>query len=234
MQLVQQLDKRLPVYVLDDGVMTSGRDFLFESIEHVARTCLPFVQSIAQKHRRDQRVEIVLAGWSYGGVVASMVARLLSMQLAGPLETITVNALILFDAPLRDPRQSAEHTSSSVHTTAAVPKEIAPTVPQSADSVGHFDVQQRTQMHFGACTDLLRAFYLQDYDHNTHTTASARPLKCTVVDVRPEQTDYDCGLDAAAALTSGEARRAVVPGTHWTMLFQDNAHTVAKTIQEFL
>ena len=233
MQLVQQLDQRLPVYVLDDGVMTSGRDFLFESIEHVARTCLPFVQTIAQKHRRGERVEIVLAGWSYGGVVASMVARLLSAQLAAPFEAITVNALILFDAPLRDPRQSPEQTSSTVHTRGAVPKEIAPAVPQSADTVGHFDVQQRTQMHFGACTDLLRAFYLQA-NNSTLTTGSARPLKCVVVDVRPEQTDYDCGLDAAAALTSGEARRAVVPGTHWTMLFQDNAHTVAKTIQEFL
>lgn len=233
MQLVQQLNKRLPVYVLDDGVMTSGRDFLFESIEQVARTCMPLVQSIAQKHRRGHRMEIVLAGWSYGGVVASVVARMLSEQLAGHQEAITVNALILFDAPLRDPRASAVQTSSSVHTTSSVPKVIAPAVAQTADTSSAFDVQQRTEIHFSACTDLLRAFYLQDTETEANQI-SARPLKCVVVDVRPEQTDYDCGLEAAAALTSGEVRRAVVPGTHWTMLFLDNAHTVAKTIQEFL
>lgn len=234
MQLVQQLDKRLPVYVLDDGVMTSGRDFLFESIEHVARTCLPFVQSIAQKHRRSQRLEVVLAGWSYGGVVASVVARLLGEQLSVSSEAITVNALILFDAPLWDPRASVADTSASVHTTSSVPKEIAPTVTQPGDTLGHFDVQQRTQVHFAACTDLLRAFYLQDHSSQAISIADSPPLKCVVVDVRPEQTDYDCGLEAAAALTSGEVRRAVVPGTHWTMLFQDNAHTVAKAIQEYL
>lgn len=224
MQLVQQLDKRLPVYVLDDGVMTSGRDFLFQSIEHVAKTCLPFVQAIAQKHRRGNTVEIVLAGWSYGGVVAAGVAKLLNEILPDQAGAVIVNALILFDSPLRDPRVSSAQSSDSVHKTSH-PKEIAPTV--QSDAPGSFDVQQRTQMHFGACTDLLRAFYLLE-------RPAAPQIKCRVVDVRPEQTDYDCGPEAASALTSGEVRRATVPGTHWTMLFQDNAHIVAKTIQSYL
>lgn len=224
MQLVQQLDKRLPVYVLDDGVMTSGKDFLFQSIEHVAKTCLPFVQAIAQKHRRGEQMEIVLAGWSYGGVVAAHVAKLLNEVLPSQSGCVTVNALILFDSPLRDPRVSSTQSSDAVHKTSH-PKEIAPTV--QSDAPANFDVQQRTQMHFGACTDLLRAFYLLERD-------AAPWVKCTVVDVRPEQTDYDCGVEAATALTSGAVRRATVPGTHWTMLFQDNAHVVAKTIQPYL
>lgn len=224
MQLVQQLDKRLPVYVLDDGVMTSGKDFLFQSIEHVAKTCLPFVHAIAQKHRQGERRQIVLAGWSYGGVVASGVAKLLSEILPDLFDAVEVTALILFDSPLRDPRVTSAQSSDAVHKTSH-PKEIAPTV--QSDAPGNFEVQQRTQMHFGACTDLLRAFYLLGSDVSP-------PLKCRVVDVRPEQTDYDCGPEAALALTSGEVRRATVPGTHWTMLFQDNAHSVAKTIQQYL
>ena len=228
MQLVQQLDKSLPVYVLDDGVMTSGREFTFQSIDQVAAACLPFVRAIAQKHRQGDRAEIVLAGWSYGGVVASAVATLLNttaLSEGTSAAVITVTALILFDSPLRDPRVSSAHSSDAVHTTSH-PKEIAPNVAQ-ADTTSAFDVQQRTQMHFSACTDLLRAFYLREIE-------SAPPLTCRVFDVRPEQTDYDCGPEAASALTTGAVRRATVPGTHWTMLFQDNAQVVATVIQEYL
>lgn len=253
LQLVQQLDKNQSVYVLDDGVMTSGKDFTFESIEQVAQNCLPFVLNIAQKHRQgDQKMAIVLAGWSYGGVVASVVAKLLAGLVAsasaaaadppGSTVQVQVNALILFDSPLRDPRASAAcaSDSDSVHTQVAAPAAAAaapPAVVGDASTTGAaaaFDVQHRTQVHFSACTDLLRAFYSRAAEEQFTSSTSPPPLTCRVLDVRPEQTDYDCGPEAVTALTTGEVRRTVVPGTHWTMLFQENAAHVAKNIQSFL
>lgn len=228
MQLVQQVDKSRPVYVLDDGVMTSGRKFLFDSIEQVAAACLPFVTTIAAKHAQK---EIVLAGWSYGGVVASAVAKLLNGMLS-------VKSLILFDSPLRAPRAVTQATSDGdaanadsssgggVHTTA--PAIIDDSATDSASSSA-FDLQARTREHFAACTALLRVHHRRELD-----SATAPALACTVVDVRPEHTDYDCGPEAAAELTSGPVRRVTVPGTHWTMLFGQNALVVAKEVQKYL
>lgn len=225
---MQQIDKTRPVYVLDDGVMTSGKQFLFESIEQVAAACLPFLAAISAKHT--QR-EIVLAGWSYGGVVASMVAKLLNSTPSGSSnkDVVAVKALILFDSPLRAPRTSTTSTASAenkegdtgVHTTAPI------IGTPSSDSSGVFDLQARTQAHFAACTSLLRAYYLREAD-------ATPPLSCAVVDIRPEHTDYDCGSEAAAEITSGAVRRATVPGTHWTMLFDQNVLAVAKVVREYL
>lgn len=209
--------------------MTSGKKFLFESIEQVAAACLPFVTTIAAKHAQQ---EIVLAGWSYGGVVASMVAKLLNSAPAGgsDKDVLAVKALILFDSPLRAPRSSTTIATaaastgddSSVHTTAPI---IG--TPSSESGSGAFDLQARTQAHFAACTSLLRAYYLREPD-------ATPPLSCAVVDIRPEETDYDCGSEAAAEITSGAVRRATVPGTHWTMLFDQNVLAVAKVVREFL
>jgi hypothetical protein len=49
--------------------------------------------------------------------------------------------------------------------------------------------------------------------------------------VRPAQTDYDCGEGAARELTSGPVTRMVVPGCHWTMLFDENVIVVAELLR---
>jgi thioesterase domain-containing protein len=234
--LVQQIDKTRPVYVLDDGVMTSGKEFPFESIEHVARTCLPFVQAIAAKHSTGSGAGgeqvVTLAGWSYGGVVASAVAKLLSGAAVSAQEAgaIRVNALVLFDSPLRAPKKasSAENDEEEgVHTT-------APIIESEAADSAALDLQARTQRHFRACTDLLRKFHNEQGECAAGDEKASQPLRCAIADVRPEQTDYDCGIEAAAELTSGDAVRITVPGTHWTMLFQDNVVSVGKAIRAFL
>jgi thioesterase domain-containing protein len=233
---VQQIDKTRPVYVLDDGVMTSGKEFPFESIEHVARTCLPFVQAIAARHSAriggaaGEQV-VTLAGWSYGGVVASAVAKLLSgaaeeSQTGG----IRVNALVLFDSPLRAPKKASSAEADDedgVHAT-------APIIESEVADGAALDLQTRTQRHFRACTDLLRKFHSEQRECIAAGEKAMQMLCCAVADVRPEQTDYDCGLEAAAELTSGDAVRITVPGTHWTMLFQDNVVTVGMAIRAFL
>ena len=227
--LIQQIDKKHPVYVLDDGVMTSGRPFIFKSIDQVAAACLPFVKAIAAKsNKKSSSVQITLAGWSYGGVVASAVAKLLSGDAQSGIE---VKTLILFDSPLRAPKKTGEEAAGQVHSTAPI-IDTGETHSSNGD-----DLQARTQAHFRACTDLLKDFYQQQQlnsnSENT-TTSSTSLLQCAVCDIRPKQTDYDCGLEAAAELTMGPAYRVMVPGTHWTMLFQDNVVCVGKVLRQFL
>ena len=235
MPMVQQVDKSVPVYVMDDGVMTSGASFFFTSIEHVAATCLPLVRAIAKKHHtvngtNATNMKIVLAGWSYGGVVASEVAKMLKAVASSVSEdVIEVTALILFDSPLRAPKGAQEEQSETeIHD--AVPQNsalAAANASTSSSSSSSFDLEARTQQHFSACTSLLRTYYHRELD-------AQAPLQCTVCDVRPMETDYDCGPEAVEQLTSGSIIRHTVPGTHWTMLFQDNVLSVAKILKEFL
>ena len=253
--LVQQLDKKHPIYALDDGVMTSGKIFQFESIDQVARTCLPFVREIAKKHNTSV---VTLAGWSYGGVVASAVAKILSERRDddGDEDSVRVNSLVLFDAPLRAPPKKSAESTAGVSTTAPIIDVASAGVAGSEASEGDdnsvgrgssFDLQARTQSHFRSCTDLLQLYYRdQQLDGNNNAVSAgsnqlkvpsslpAPPLRCAVCDVRPELTDYDCGMEAASELTSGVASRITVPGTHWTMLLQDNVISVGKAIKEFL
>lgn len=233
MPLVQQIDRSQPVYVLDDGVMTSGRAFTFTSIDHVAQTCLPFVEAIAAAHEsgsgEGSDVVITLGGWSYGGVVASAVAKLLNQQGS----RIRVKALVLFDAPLRAPRK-VHSSSDSEGVSSTAPAVVSPTDASSGSGGAAFDLQARTQAHFRSCTDLLQLFYGDQRNAPPTAERTSPPLQCNICDVRPEQTDYDCGLEAAAELTSGQAQRVTVPGTHWTMLFQDNVISVGKVLRDLL
>lgn len=239
MPLVQQLHKTQPVYVLDDGVMTSGRPFAFTSIEQVAETCLPFVRAIAAAHSQrgvgDRKQVVTLGGWSYGGVVASTVAKLLARQGT----SVGVKSLVLFDAPLRSPpnkhkevegEDGGQEEQEGVSGTA--PDVVAPT--EGANGAASYDLQERTQAHFRACTDLLRQFYASQQQQGASSEDPVKALRCAVLDVRPEQTDYDCGVGAAEELTSGAVQRVLVPGSHWTMLFQDNVVHVGRVVRPTL
>lgn len=235
MPLVQQLDKTQPVYVLDDGVMTSGRPFAFTSIEQVAETCLPLVRAIAAAHNAkgtgDKKQVVTLGGWSYGGVVASVVAMLLARQGTGV--NVEVKSLVLFDAPLRAPRNKRGEAEGEgqEEVSGTAPDVVAPT--EGGNGAAPFDLQARTQAHFRACTDLLRQFYASQ-QRGSPSDTTGKVLRCAVLDVRPEQTDYDCGVGAAEELTSGAVQRVTVPGSHWTMLFQDNVVHVGRVVRPAL
>jgi thioesterase domain-containing protein len=224
MPLVQQLDKSRPVYVLDDGVMTSGRAFTFTSIEQVAQTCVSFVEAIASTHSKRA---VTLGGWSYGGVVASAVAKLLAQRGS----KVEVRSLVLFDAPLRAPRKPTA-SGDGVDQNSEGVSGTAPAVinPAGAGGQAALDLEARTQAHFRACTDLLQRFYASQQPQQE----APAQLQCSVCDVRPEHTDYDCGVQAAQELTTGAVRRVTVPGTHWTMLFNSNAVEAAKAIRDCL
>jgi thioesterase domain-containing protein len=233
---VQQIESGQPVYALDDGVMTSGKLFEFSSIENVAEACLPFVQEVARKHmKHSQLPQVVLAGWSYGGVVASVIARMLS-QFTGASGAVQVRSLILFDAPLRTPRNSNDEsysTSPKIHDDAPT-KDLAVANTSVSTELLENALDIRTKDHFSSCTNLLKVYYAQQEIAQAGGTNEGIKLACPVCDIRAEETDYDCGEEAVSQLTTAFIRRERVPGTHWTMLFQNNVIRVGQVLKEFL
>eukprot|EP01035_Chromulina_nebulosa_P019301 gene19301-25162_t len=50
----------------------------------------------------------------------------------------------------------------------------------------------------------------------------SKPLSCDIWDIRPKQTNYNCGINAVKEITSGLIHEKLVDGNHWTMLFHEN------------
>ena len=61
------LGPSVPVYVLDDGCILSGNDFAGDSIGQVASVCVDIIL-----RERDKFRKVVMGGWSYGGVIATV------------------------------------------------------------------------------------------------------------------------------------------------------------------
>lgn len=151
MELTKGLGIDRPIFVMDDGALLAGRPFNFASIADAAAESLVGVKKFISSHgircrRRDHgtagtpdgidsdyETVIALGGWSYGGVVAAEVAKLLQQSSCGA-EAVTVEALFLFDAPLRSP--TAAGVAPSL-TAASSPVKSDPddsTTTGSADS----------------------------------------------------------------------------------------------------
>lgn len=217
-----ELSKRIegdgsPIFALDDKVLSSGVNFIFKSIEEVAEACMPHVKKILSDVCDGDSEEVVLAGWSYGGVVASVVAAMLTAEeKAEGLDSHRVKSLLLFDSPITDPQQHrhdydgpAEAQSNDESVTA---------VDYSAS------IEQRTKYHFDSCTDLLKLRYASEsgvYDGS---------LQCPVLDIRPEVSNYYCALEDIQKLTVGRCERMKTKGDHWTMLFGANTEGVAEVV----
>lgn len=205
MDLARELGAERHVFALDDGVLLAGRSFTFLSIEDVAKNCLPLVLGIASKFAKGNRGmnEIVLAGWSYGGVVAVEVAKLLRSK-----EGVHVKSLFLFDSPLRKPVVDSESSSDDDHAFA--------TETHSGD------VSDVSKTHFDNCTRLLELFHGR--------SPEIKPLICPIFDIRPTSSKYSGDSRSVEELTTGVVRYESVCGTHWTMLFGENAISVSKII----
>jgi thioesterase domain-containing protein len=206
MGLAQRLKPSHKLFALDDGVMLSASQFLFQSIEDVARNCLPHVKSICASYGEvssDGSYTISLAGWSYGGVVATEVAKMLQQENLDSAGSIHVEKLTLLDAPLRRPVTT--DISSEVHAHDSVEGEHG-----SDAQLEHDDIAARTQQHFSNCTALL-------------TIYQARPVEtskliCTVDDIRPANGEFQFDESAVREVTAGPINSMTVPGTHWSML----------------
>ncbi|CAM9703891.1 unnamed protein product, partial [Ectocarpus fasciculatus] len=89
-ELVAKLNSDIPVFALDDDCVMSGSSFGFRSVEEVAASCLSRIEEICSTG-----VGVILGGWSYGGVVSSVIAN----QLAAQVTFVHVLNLVLFDPP---------------------------------------------------------------------------------------------------------------------------------------
>jgi thioesterase domain-containing protein len=209
------------VYGLDDRVVESNAEFLFKSIEEVASQCLVMIQSIlADSLQQSSEVTdgsssillVDLAGWSYGGVVAMEIAK----QIAMKDPRIRVRSVAVFDSPLRPGVE----------------------VPGGCDEISPFHEQgqlffssndrslmDRVKSHFQDCIGLL--------SHYHQRSRETQPLTCPVLEIRPERSGYVFHAADIEEFTSGTVVRAIVPGTHWTMLSGENAISTATVLKTF-
>ncbi len=232
-ELVTQLGRNghsNPVFALDDGVMTSGRPFAFSSIQEVAAECLAHVLRVTGEHGTEG--EVLLGGWSYGGVIAVEIAKQLAEAAESLGSAVKVKAVLLFDSPLRAVRDRSEEAHSGVKSAYQRAKlsnqsgSILDTSSSSGSGAENVELEGRIEDHFNRCTDLLTLYHARP--------AETQPLSCAVHDLRPEQSSYHCDLAVLQELTSVPVLRTVVPGSHWTMMFGEEAKVVARTIRDAL
>lgn len=155
------------MYVIDDGAIsssTSAADFTFSSILDVAVACLECIHQILTFPSSSAAgvQSLILGGWSYGGVVAVEVARLLhrgavsSSGLVGEggNRTVRVSYLILIDSPVQQPILRATNHGHRFE--------------EKAKSAGEKDLGRKLDphhlnklavVHFAHCTRLLQSYY---------------------------------------------------------------------------
>jgi hypothetical protein len=136
LDLVKLLPAHLSVLALDDGCLSNGAPFVFDSIDDVVSACMLALAKVRTALKLDMGagheaispppMRLLLAGWSYGGVVAIELARRLSVATslsdsaqqpaAGPSPSpgpgpglgpgpgpVQVVGVCLFDSPLVRP-----------------------------------------------------------------------------------------------------------------------------------
>jgi surfactin synthase thioesterase subunit len=212
------LDK-YPIYCLDDGVILRGRTPSEMTIEEVADNCLELVRRFAIQYgvssdsfdrlssqHEHTKGTIALGGWSYGGVVASIIANKLTSSNHAAA-SLSISTLIAFDCPFRKSMEThtADHKSSKGEPDMSRPEVAA---------------------HFRYCTKLLHTYYTRPVQTNA-------ALLCPILDIRADQSDYDCSYNALEEVTKGIVMRHKVSGTHFSMLLAENAPKVARIINEF-
>jgi len=187
-----------PVIGIDDGCITRDDGTLhFASIKEVAEAAVPLVLEAAASAG-----EVVLGGWSYGGVVALEVAKaLIRREGTGVPKAL---CLLLFDAPLE----------GAVVSGPLVVEEFVRSVGAAAS------------LHFSLATTLL-----QRYHANDGALQDVQALKCGVLDVHAQLSDdlspRDLrAFDWVAAGVTASTCSVSAPGTHWTMLSQSGGAKV--------
>jgi hypothetical protein len=163
LDLVKLLPAHLPVLALDDGCLSNGAPFVFDSIDDVVSACMLALAKVRTALKLDVDVDVgaghqatspppmrlLLAGWSYGGVVAIELARRLSVatslsdstqqSAAGPSPSpspgpnpVQVVGVCLFDSPLVRPApRSVDNagTRTALNTSSSNTKIYTPQGP---------------------------------------------------------------------------------------------------------
>lgn len=225
---MSHLDQSIPVFALDDDCVMSGSSFDFSSVDDVALCCVRRVSEICQMFGVERqnpadnvtKIDIILAGWSYGGVITSLIAQ--HVASSAHSDRINVKQIILFDPPLR---ARAKYSGEEI-----IP--VLNATPSAALNVGQNElltdrtVEERADYHFTCCTTILKIFQMRSHVETL--------VQCPLFYIFPEESEYICGTDAAKEMTNGAVKSAESPGTHWTMLFGKNAVIVADMVMKYL
>ncbi len=216
---------RYPTYAIDDGCIHNGIAFSFQSITEVATTALPLLREILTKHYRNIEGvrRVVLAGWSYGGVVAIEVAKLLKQQpyhdssSTAVNENIDVQCITLFDSPVTSPIfPNGEGSQQDDFPTELLVKSSS---EEGKTLTINDEIQELTKHHFDLCTSLLEKYYLET--ENNEKAKERILLSCPVHDIRAEKSNYFIPFESVLALTvkkESVERSMIDGGDHWNII----------------
>jgi thioesterase domain-containing protein len=287
--LVKGLDPRQPVFAVDDASLPDpdAVPFSHRSIRHAAAR----VVALLKHHRLDYRQHnnnqqqqqqqqeegqegessllgegkrLLLGGWSYGGVVAIEVARILGGSPLGNDEAedndgVDVNAIeeekdagaasasidlvVLFDSPIR----VAEEEKKASEDKEAGEEEGRHEGKEEEEELDVVDAMRALQgpnadegliqaaaSHFASCTKLLQA--------HASLTPNSDPLPCPVLSFRPMAVQSTTTTRSSSsdpdrhlhALTNAYWHTLFVGGDHWSMLFAPHTMVLARNLQNFL
>jgi hypothetical protein len=203
--LILHLPNHYPVYCVDDGVILRDIHHNEASIAEVSLKCAQLVKRFAQSYATTSDTKLSLI--LGGWSYGGVIAVNVAEVLSAEIQlNLEISAILLFDSPLRA-------------STSSVQRDVDPSDP-SLSSV-------KVQQHFSYCTELLREYYKRPI-------CSIPALLCPVLDLRAEESDYVCDLQAIQEISSGRIERFTTNGTHFTMLFGANASSSAGIIIPFL
>lgn len=208
---MKHFDDNVSVFVLDDDVIGSDKPFLFTSIDQVVQACM---KSLSLFLSEDFPREIILGGWSYGGVVAFELAKLLSSQSFEHLH-IKVEKVILLDAPV----------CKAVVT--AIQEDIFPLHAEPFNGMKEDRLMLRSKSHFEACTAILALY------HKSAREKMCASLTCDIIDIRASAgSQSENAENLLLMFTAGHVFSAILPdATHWTMLTKEYARQIADFIK---
>jgi hypothetical protein len=260
-ELTNVLKEKYFVIALDDNILLSSSngsddshiDRPFQTIYDVADACMSHVTEIALKYGEQSLTsveagdsiasyDIVLGGWSYGGVIATLIAeRIQKNNGKAKSDLINVTNLILFDCPLFG---DIVHGESSIFSN----------VDRANSNAA---IEAKSLAHFRYCTSLLGSFYADPnsiFSQLSNGTAKDNSLpilgNCRLIVMRALEGGFNKNSGVVTHDTSGNPQSnndislyerltyssnccmINCPGSHWTMLFGQNAHFVAKSLSE--
>jgi len=211
LELAKALGSDTPVFVLDDGVVSTGIPLSFDSIDSVVEACIDILSARLKLYLSAtgiaDKCEIVMAGWSYGGVVALEISRRLAMIGVSTRTIPPLSGVCMFDSPL-EARKAASKKETQV-------------------------LNEHSRSHFIACTNLLSKYHSMVVAKGSIREKEAQ-LNCPVVHVLPEEEDRDPTSQFLQRFTAGVASDISGPGDHWTMLYGQNAAFAASVLQKLL
>lgn len=206
------------MYCIDDGAILHDEVHTCSTIDEVALECLSLAIGFTREHavmrstERGSKLHVILGGWSYGGVLATRIARLISEKY---FDEIKICGLMLFDSALTTPRKKGGNINENISKKS----------PLEDDTTS-----STVRNHFIYCTSLLHGLYAGLNDG----TCALPPLFCPILDIRASNTEYDSDKDAVQRMTSSEWYFShEVEGTHWTLMFLPNVGVVGKIVKIF-